>query len=271
MLDKITIENTKYDIIFSPISLKDNKLYKPLVRALWSALTEERKKKLIIINPYNEKHKILNFDKILACYIHTIDITKEYTEIKGKFHTDKLLKYQHFNNKPGCCACGVKIIYEYIIKNIDTNKLYIIGSQCIKWRISEKTIRNTKEIIKSILNNIGCHPSTLICILPKFCPFCKSSRDCIKCKEKQNIKNIFTKWRIYSHMKMKNLITNLKSPVVFGKYKGQIFYKLCQDNSYVNYILNNDFNENIIYKIMNYIKYKHLLNIEYYKKRLVLK
>ena len=43
-------------------------------------------------------------------------------------------------------------------------------------------------------------------------------------------------------MKINNLITDLKSPVVFGKYKGQIFYKLCQDNNYVNYILNNDFN-----------------------------
>ena len=37
------------------------------------------------------------------------------------------------------------------------------------------------------------------------------------------------------------------------------------------HIILNNFNENIIYKIMNYIKYKHLLNKEYYKKRLVLK
>ena len=72
-------------------------------------------------------------------------------------------------------------------------------------------------------------------------------------------------------MKITNLITDLKSPVLFGKYKTQTFYKLCQDNSYVNYILNNDFNENLIYKVMNYIKYKHLLNKESYKKRLLLK
>ena len=107
--------------------------------------------------------------------------------------------------------------------------------------------------------------------IPKFCPFCKSSSDCINCKKKKNIKNIFSKWRIYSNMKITNLITDLKSPVLFGKYKTQTFYKLCQDNSYVNYLLNNDFNENLIYKVMNYIKYKHLLNKESYKKRLLLK
>jgi hypothetical protein len=107
--------------------------------------------------------------------------------------------------------------------------------------------------------------------IPKFCPFCKLLRDCNNCKIKKNIKNIFTKWRIYSNMKIRSLITDLKSPVLFGKYKTQTFYKLCQDNSYVNYILNNDFNENIIYKIMNYIKYKHILNKESYKKRLSLK
>ena len=177
-----------------------------------SGLTEEQKTKLIIISPYNKIHKILNFDKIIACYIH---------------NTDDLFKYQNFNNKPGCCACVIKIINAFIIKNINTNNVNIICSECIKWWISEKDIRYIKEIIKCLLNNIECHPSTLRYILPTVCHFCKSSRDCINCKNKKNIKNIFTKWRIYSNMKITNLITDLKSTVSFGKYKTQTCYKLC--------------------------------------------
>ena len=34
-------------------------------------------------------------------------------------------------------------------------------------------------------------------------------------------------------------------------------------------MLNNDFNESIIYKIMKYIKYKNILNKEKYKKQLL--
>ena len=77
MLDKITIDKINYDIFYSPISLKDNKLYKPLVKALWSALTEEQKKNVRIKNPCNDNHKILSFDKIIACFIHNTEITKK--------------------------------------------------------------------------------------------------------------------------------------------------------------------------------------------------
>ena len=169
----------------------------------------------------------------------------------------KKFKFKHFNNKAGCCACGVNIEFEAIIQKIDTNLYYIIGSECIKWWDCEKDISNIKLITKAMQQKQE---------LPIFCPFCKSWRKCKECKNKKNIKNIFTKWRIYSNMKMNSIISDLKTPVLFGKYKGQIFYKLCQDSSYVNYILNNDFNETIIYKIMNYIKYKHILNKESYKK-----
>lgn len=264
MIVKILLDNVEYDILYSPIKSKTTvKFYKPLAIALWSKLTEKRKQTLIIKNPNNEHHKILNFDKLIECYLHNRDITHEHNLTVDKGHTIKKEKFKYFDNqKDGCCCCGIPIKDEFIIKNIDTNIPYIIGSECIKWWKYGKDISNIKKIIKAMQNNQE---------KPTFCAFCKSSRDCIKCKKKQNIKNIFTKWRIYSKMKINNLITDLKSPVVFGKYKGQIFYKLCQDNNYVNYILNNDFNENIIYKIMNYIKYKHLLNKEYYKKRLVLK
>ena len=52
--------------------------------ALWSKLTEERKTQLIIKNPYNQNHKILNFDKLLQCYSHNYDISQEYNTIKMK-------------------------------------------------------------------------------------------------------------------------------------------------------------------------------------------
>ena len=56
MLETITLNNIKYDIFYSQIKTKSKiKIHKNLVRALWDELTEERKKKLIIINPYNIK------------------------------------------------------------------------------------------------------------------------------------------------------------------------------------------------------------------------
>ena len=64
MIVKIVLDNIEYDILYSPINGKENIIfYKPLPIALWSKLTEERKKQLIIKNPYNQNHKILNFNK----------------------------------------------------------------------------------------------------------------------------------------------------------------------------------------------------------------
>ena len=263
MIVKIILDNIEYDILYSPKPGKaDLKFYKPLAIALWNGLTEQRKKTLIIINPKNEHHKILNFDKLIECYSNDSNTQLEYTLVAGKCYSIKKDKFKFFNNqRAGYCCCGVSIGFEFPIKNIDTNITYIIGSECINWWDCKKDISNIKVITKAMLDKKE---------VPTFCPFCKSSRNCINCKNK-NIKHIFTKWRIYSNMKMNSIISDLKIPVLFGKYKGQIFYKLCQDSSYVNYILNNDFNETIIYKIMNYIKYKHILNKESYKKTLLLK
>ena len=262
MLVKIILDNIEYDILYSPIkSKKKVKFYKPLAIALWSKLTEERKKTLIIINPYNEHHKILNFDKLLECYLYGSKITHEFNLVTAKWDTPEKERFKDYNSeKPGCCWCGVPIKDIGIIQNIDSKIYFKMGCECIKWWKCEKDISNIKQIMKAIKNNKE---------IPKFCPFCKLSlKKCKDCEDKQNIKNIFTKWRIYSNMKITNLITDLNSKVYFGKYKTEIYYKLCQDISYVNYILNKDFNENIIYKIRSYIKYKHLLNKENYKKRL---
>ena len=260
MIVKIVLDNIEYDILYSPINGKENIIfYKPLPIALWSKLTEERKKQLIIKNPYNQNHKILNFNKLLQCYSHINDITLEYNTIKGKNYNEKQDKYKYFNNnKQNCCCCGIPIKNEFIIRNIDTNMDFIIGSECIKWWKYGKDISNIKKIIKAMQNKEE---------IPKFCPFCKSSRNCINCNEKHTIKHIFRTWRIYSKMKLEDVITNLKSIVKFGKYKNQNYFRLCQDKYYISYILTNDFNENTKQIIRKYIKYKNIFNTTKYKNK----
>ena len=202
MLVKILLDNVEYYVLYSPIkSIKKVKFYKPLALALWSTLTEQRKKSLIIyVN--NTDHKILNFDKLLQCYLHNSKITHELNLVTAKGHTPNKEAFKYFNNKKaGCCACGVPIMWEAVIQNIDTKTDYIIGCECIKWWKCEKDISNIKQIMKAIKNNKE---------IPKFCPFCKLSlKKCKDCEDKQNIKNIFTKWRIYSNIKITNLITDL--------------------------------------------------------------
>ena len=130
MIVKILLDNVEYYILYSPIKTKKKvKFYKPLAEALWSTLTEQRKQTLII----NFKDsKILNFDKLLECYLHNSTITQELNLVTAKGHTPNKEKFKYFNNKKhGCCACGVPIKWEAIIKNIDTKTRYIIGCKCI--------------------------------------------------------------------------------------------------------------------------------------------
>lgn len=268
MLDKIILDKIEYNILYSPIINKDDvKLHKPLITALWNKLSDEVKQKLIIKNPYNDKHKILNFDKILECYVFDGNETVKYAHLmvnsffeKGTYYNDLKDKYKLFDNKKcGCCACGVKIEHKFIIKNISTNTFFIIGSECIKWWKYKKVIRNTKEIIKAMLEKKE---------IPQFCPFCKSSRSCINCKEKQLLKNIITKWRTYSKMKLNDAVSDLTTKVNFGKYKGQTYYKLCQDHNYLSYILNNDFDQRTKSKVIKYIKYRLLFKKPKYQELL---
>ena len=90
MIVKILLDNVEYDILYSPIKSKNKvKFYKPLAIALWNKLTEERKNLLIIKNPSNEHHKILNFDKLIECYLHNRDVTHEHNLTADKVHTIK--------------------------------------------------------------------------------------------------------------------------------------------------------------------------------------
>ena len=66
-------------------------------------------------------------------------------------------------------------------------------------------------------------------------------------------------------MKLEDAVTNLKSIVKFGKYKDKNYFRLCQDENYIIYILTNDFNENTKQIIRKYIKYNKIFNTTKYK------
>ena len=82
----------------------------------------------------------------------------------------------------------------------------------------------------------------------------------MNCSKKQNINLIFNKWKYYFRCKTNKLIVIYNSFVKFGKYKDSKLIKLCQDDNYSNYILNNTFNETIKNNILTYRKNKILLN-----------
>ena len=165
MIVKLLLDNVEYDVLYSPKQGKaDVKFHKPLAIALWTGLTEERKKTLIIINPKNEHHRVLNFDKLLECYICNSDTKHEYNLVAGKCYSIKKDKFKLFDNQNGgYCCCGASIEFEFLVKNIDSNKLYIIGSECINWWGCKKNISNIKEITKAMLDKKE---------VPTFCSFC---------------------------------------------------------------------------------------------------
>ena len=115
----------------------------------------------------------------------------------------------------------------------------------------EKETNKTKAIIKAVLEKKE---------IPKFCSFCKSSRDCKNCKEKGQLKSIFQEWRQNSKISIKTLLMSLDKIVKFGKYKGKTFYELCQNTGYVQFILNNNFDEETKTKINDYIRYQNIKN-----------
>jgi len=92
--------------------------------------------------------------------------------------------------------------------------------------------------------------------IPYFCCFCCSKRKCIKCKDKENIRNIFNNWRSKINDKISYIKKNINCLVEFGKYKGKTFNILCKDVSYRNFILSNNFNNIIKEKINIFINYE---------------
>ena len=147
MLLKVVLDNEEYNILYSPIKVKENvKLYFPLVRALWSKISDSQKKSVVIITD-NKNNKIINFDSLIQCYAYSRQDTLDYGQMFVTFILDKkecnennIKKYKSFNDNIYNCACGVKIMYKNIIRNIDTDELFIIGSDCIKWWKYDKKI-----------------------------------------------------------------------------------------------------------------------------------
>ena len=82
----------------------------------------------------------------------------------------------------------------------------------------------------------------------------------MKCKTKENIRNIFNIWRCKTNDKIAYIKNNIKSLVGFGKYKGKTFNILCKDINYRNYILSNNFNNIIKEKINIFIKYEKIIS-----------
>ena len=264
---KASLDNITYDLLYTP---KNNcKFYKPLLTALWSKLTENQKHKVIIINPNNPEQKIINFDDIVYCFQqsnkHSIKCNNEYPSNKNvdESITQYVMKINIQNNsiyqfchRAGKCACGVNIEYKFIIENIETHQFYIIGSECIHWWDRKRDTNNTKAIIKAMLEQKE---------IPKFCSFCKSSRDCKNCKEKGQLRTILQEWRQNSKISIYNLLISLNEIVKFGKYKGKTFYELCQNTGYTQFILNNNFDEKTKTKINDYIRYEKILDKPEYK------
>ena len=212
-----------------------NKIYEPLLRGLWSCLTNAQKNKLIVVSPDN--NKIINFNTLI-----------------NNFKYNKEL--DNFNEGQNC-ICGEDIINIYYVKNTITENDIEIGCECIKWWKCRKEVRNKLITYKAIKNKEA---------VPKFCTFCKCQRMCINCKPKKSIKNIFDAWKTYSINNMKELYIKLNSAVSFGKYKGQKYYKLCYDEGYVTYLLNNNCNKDTYSILKLYKKYRSLLKKDNYKR-----
>lgn len=240
----IFYKQIKYKVDKETKKIKFIKFHIPLFIALMDRLTEKQKLKLIII--YNDLY-IINFSTLLDIFIYN-DQTKlnkyniiKYTELG---HNDELDIYGEDNY----CICSQKIYYTNMITNEKTKKCYIIGSDCIEWwQIYNDKVKIDHEIKKALINKTD---------IPNFCCFCSSKRSCIKCKPKENIRNIFNEWRCKINDKKAYIKKNIKSLVGFGKYKGKTFNILCKDINYRNYILNNNFNDLIKKKINIFIEYE---------------
>jgi hypothetical protein len=185
---KFTIQDGKKNYIL---------LWHSLVINLWNQLTESQKKKLIIINPYNENIKVINFNSILDCFSFNYSNNIIFKLALIKFHmTGDLDILKGFNYHKNCgngrkCICGINIIDEHVIKHLETETFCIIGSECIKWweRINFKQIKNLKKIENNFRESEESKR-----LMPIFCSFCKKEKSCINCKQMKNIRIILYEW-----------------------------------------------------------------------------
>jgi hypothetical protein len=202
---KIILDSNEVKVIYK------GKLWVPLIDALYNALTQKQKDK-ILIKVNNEL--IMFKNELINCF-----------EAKCK-DTDL---YSDENNE---CICGVHIHLNHTILNKITKEEFIIGSECINnWDV-DKELKACNKIIRSIRKKQD---------IPIFCYFCKREnsckRNCIKCKHKENIKLLFNGWKKIAQEKKELYNKLLKRVVKFGKYKNKSFGELCRDKNYVLYIV----------------------------------
>lgn len=234
----IEIDNNIYTVIYKPRlnNEKEIKFYRPLFIALWDILKKNDEINNIIHNhPYETNTKIINFNDILNLFSYNIQDSIDHNTNKD-------------DDMQCSCLCGVFICHQHVIRSIKTNSKYIIGSECIGWWDNKKYNR-LGNILKNN-NNLKL----------SYCHFCFKKTKCMNCIKKQYINLIFDKWKYYLRCKLNKLIVVFNSLIKFGKYKNSKLIKLCQDNNYSNFILNNTFNDTIKTNIITYRKNKILLN-----------
>lgn len=180
---KVFLEIEGKDVELFIVKENDETDYVRIAKALLERLTDEQLEELIHIRGNKQ-------------FIFFNELVKQY-KFKG-----------FFSKETGNCICGVSISSQYLIRNIDTNKDYIIGSVCkANWYVKD-------------------------CV-SYYCQFCSrrkaNNENCINCQGKKDLREIFNN--------MKKVLTD---KVDFGKYKDKMtYFKLVfKQPSYCNWLVN---------------------------------
>lgn len=262
-IKKVNLDGIIFSILYKEVS-KELNLYIPLVKALWKELSDNQKKNIISEIGCNN---IIRFFSIIKCFKYSLDDTIQHSQQKLNTYQGVVSIYHTFNEEiineininHGKCACGVSIIDENIIQNIETKRFYIIGCVCIEWWGLKRYVNNTIKICKNINENKE---------IKKYCSFCYREGECKMCKNKKKIKTIFDAWKKRTQTNIKKYKSIAFSTIKFGKYKQTPLISLCRDLSYINFIKSNVFQYKEKDKLIENIDYvrSHLKLYNKYKR-----
>ena len=137
--------------------------------------------------------------------------------------------YEIGDNDPDDCICGKKHIEnKFIIYDKETNEDYIVGSTCVENWLAKKINPNACEFCKR-LNKLG--------------------GNCKNCKKMKSIREKMLIWLEYA----RETIKLKKEKIHFGKFKGQKYYTICQNESknkwWINFVLSNECKTKDDYKL----------------------
>jgi hypothetical protein len=216
MICEILLDNVLYKIMYPARYIKNGddepiivSLWKPLVIALWSKMTDIQKQKVVCTHPYNNNHKVINFRAIIQCYEYNHSTNIKFATTYGKAYLDgnynEVIRDYNYFGTYNRCSCGVPITHQFIIMNISSAKNYIIGCDCIKWwNVSKKKL----NIIKLLTQNIKeCKDKNLL--MPIHCSFCFKKKECLDCETKKNARYWFYNWKEYATELKKKKLNNL--------------------------------------------------------------